>query len=222
MCSDTDNGSGGTAANKNDENEEPQEIDNTTVYSFIFEPATSESNTKSLTDAGVEAIANHKYKPGTYTFLDNKLSPIWASLTDLLPMWLAPNMVTLLGFLHCAFSFSVTWYYTPNFDRPVPDWVFLLMGYCAAAYYTLDCMDGKQARRTGQSSPLGQLFDHGFDCICTLSHISNNAAFLMIGGTPWFLGLQGSGFFAFFMAQWEEYYTGTLNHAVGNFGVTGE
>lgn len=26
-----------------------------------------------------------------------------------------------------------------------------------------DCMDGKQARRTGSSSPLGQLFDHGCD-----------------------------------------------------------
>jgi len=28
-------------------------------------------------------------------------------------------------------------------------------------YQTLDAVDGKQARRTGTSSPLGQLFDHG-------------------------------------------------------------
>jgi len=27
----------------------------------------------------------------------------------------------------------------------------------------LDAMDGKQARRTKSSSPLGQLFDHGCD-----------------------------------------------------------
>jgi ethanolaminephosphotransferase len=27
----------------------------------------------------------------------------------------------------------------------------------------LDEMDGKQARRTGNSSPLGMLFDHGVD-----------------------------------------------------------
>lgn len=30
-------------------------------------------------------------------------------------------------------------------------------------YSTLDAIDGKQARRTKSSSPLGQLFDHGCD-----------------------------------------------------------
>ena len=29
------------------------------------------------------------------------------------------------------------------------------------SYLHLDCIDGKQARRTKSSSPLGQLFDHG-------------------------------------------------------------
>jgi len=113
-----------------------------------------------------------------------------------------------------------TWYYAPNFDRTVPDWVIFLSGYATIAYYTLDCMDGKQARRTGQSSPLGQLFDHGFDCISNLCHISTQAGYLSVGGTWWFFALQGSIFFAFFMAQWEEYYTGELPHAMGNFGVT--
>jgi ethanolaminephosphotransferase len=136
-------------------------------------------------------------------------------------MWLAPNMVTFLGFLHCGISYCATWYYSPNFDRTVPDWVIFLSGYAVIAYYTLDCMDGKQARRTGQSSPLGQLFDHGFDCISNLCHISTQAGFLSVGGTWWFFALQGSIFFAFFMAQWEEYYTGELPHAMGNFGVTG-
>ena len=29
----------------------------------------------------------------------------------------------------------------------------------------MDAIDGKQARRTGTGSPLGELFDHGLDCI---------------------------------------------------------
>lgn len=29
------------------------------------------------------------------------------------------------------------------------------------AYQSLDAIDGKQARRTGTSGPLGELFDHG-------------------------------------------------------------
>ncbi len=34
-------------------------------------------------------------------------------------------------------------------------------------YRILDEMDGKQARRTGNSSPLGLIFDHGCDAFTT-------------------------------------------------------
>jgi ethanolaminephosphotransferase len=34
--------------------------------------------------------------------------------------------------------------------------------------YTLDGIDGKQARRTGTSTPLGELFDHGLDSYSSL------------------------------------------------------
>jgi phosphatidylglycerophosphate synthase len=32
-------------------------------------------------------------------------------------------------------------------------------------YQSLDAIDGKQARRTGTNTPLGELFDHGCDAI---------------------------------------------------------
>lgn len=35
-------------------------------------------------------------------------------------------------------------------------------------YQSLDAIDGKQARRTGTSSPLGELFDHGCDSLSTI------------------------------------------------------
>ena len=194
--------------------------DSTVNHVWLFEPATSNNNTGSLTDEGVECIAAHKYKPGHYTFLDNFFNPFWTALTELLPMTLAPNMVTTLGAMHCGLAYAVLWYYAPHYDTVLPDWVVFLSGYCTVAYYTFDCMDGKQARRTGQSSPLGQLFDHGFDCLSNLAHISTNGGYLMVGGTGWFVLMQGSLFFAFFMAQWEEYYTLELPHAMGNFGVT--
>lgn len=34
-------------------------------------------------------------------------------------------------------------------------------------YQTFDAIDGKQARRTKTSGPLGQLFDHGCDAVTT-------------------------------------------------------
>lgn len=33
------------------------------------------------------------------------------------------------------------------------------------AYSSLDAIDGKQARRTGTSGPLGEFFDHGCDAV---------------------------------------------------------
>ena len=173
-----------------------------------------------LTDDGLEFIANHQYKAGTYTWLDNVLNPFWTQLTELLPLWLAPNMVTTLGALHTLFSYALTWYYAPNLNTWVPSWVIVVNAYCAIAYYTLDCMDGKQARRTKSSSPLGQLFDHGFDCISNLSHLSSISAYTMIGGSRWLVATQSSLQFSFFMAQWEEYYTHVLQHSTGNIGVT--
>lgn len=47
------------------------------------------------------------------------------------------------------------------------------------------------------------------------------ASYLMIGGTYWFVLLQTSLQFAFFMAQWEEYHTHVLPHSTGKWcGVT--
>jgi ethanolaminephosphotransferase len=48
----------------------------------------------------------------------------------------------------------------------MPGWMYLFSVFMAFMYQTLDAVDGKQARRTGSSSPLGQLFDHGVDAAC--------------------------------------------------------
>ena len=194
--------------------------DGTIVHAWFFEDETAKDGKGALTTDGIENVASHKYKPGHYTFLDTLLNPFWTYITDLLPMTMAPNVVTSIGGLHCLISYLVVWYYSPNFDQLVPDWVVAFAGFCTLAYYTFDCMDGKQARRTGNSSPLGQLFDHGVDCLSIISHVSGTASYTMMGGSYWFFMMQSSLQLSFFMAQWEEYYTGILPHAMGNFGVT--
>ena len=77
--------------------------DGTKCHVWMFEPQASSKSSNShstgvLTESGVEAIAAHKYKPGHYTYLDNMLNPVWTSLTELLPLWVAPNMVVSLMF----------------------------------------------------------------------------------------------------------------------------
>ena len=44
-------------------------------------------------------------------------------------------------------------------------------------YQSLDAIDGKQARRTGMSGPLGELFDHGTLIL--------HSVFLMITRSQW-------------------------------------
>lgn len=77
-------------------------------------------------------------------------------------------------------------------------------------YSTLDNIDGKQARRTGTSSPLGELFDHGIDSLnCALASLLETAA---MG-----LGSTGLGVFtsiipclAMYVSTWETFHTHTL------------
>lgn len=171
-----------------------------------------------ISPSGLHYIANHKYRAGDTTHLDDFLSPtLWTYLTELLPLWLAPNMVTTIGGLHCFAAYLLLWHYAPDFDEDLPDWTVVVAGWCIVAYYTLDCMDGKQARRTNSSSPLGQLFDHGFDCVCTYFFIMTVSSYVMMGGTRWIVAFQASTQLAFFMAQWEEYHTHVLPHSSGKW-----
>lgn len=83
-------------------------------------------------------------------------------------------------------------------------------------YQTMDNVDGKQARRTGTSSGLGELFDHGIDSLnCTLASLLETAA---MG-----LGCSHSGVFTalcpclpMFFSTWETYHTHTLYLGVIN------
>ena len=48
-------------------------------------------------------------------------------------------------------------------NEHVPSFVWLMSGILLFLSHTLDGIDGKQARRTGTSSPVGEMFDHGCD-----------------------------------------------------------
>ena len=173
-----------------------------------------------ISSSGLHYIANHTYRAGDTTYLDDILSPtLWTYLTELLPLWLAPNMVTTVGGIHCLVAYMVLWHHSPDFDAAdLPNWTVVLAGWCIVSYYTLDCMDGKQARRTNSSSPLGQLFDHGFDCICTYFFIIIMGTYVMLGDeTRWIMAFQSSTQFAFYVAQWEEYHTHVLQSCSGKW-----
>jgi len=81
--------------------------------------------------------------------------------------------VTLLGFFFILGSFGATVYYAPTLTEELPSWLYLVNALCVFLYQTFDALDGKQARRTGTSSPLGELFDHGCDAMTTFVRCSS-------------------------------------------------
>lgn len=58
--------------------------------------------------------------------------------------------------------------YSPDARQDPPRWACALCALGVFVYQSLDAIDGKQARRTGSQSPLGELFDHGCDSISTV------------------------------------------------------
>ncbi|GAX13136.1 choline/ethanolamine phosphotransferase [Fistulifera solaris] len=170
-----------------------------------------------LTKESLQRIARHQYRSGVYTWLDNLCNPLWTALTECLPSRMAPNLVTLLGAMSCLVSYAGTWYYAPTATEALPAVWLIVNGILLITAYTLDCMDGKQARRTQTSSPLGQLLDHGLDCLCLLAHVAAVQGWLRAGDS---LQLQMIVQSTFYLAQWEEYFTGILPHGTGPIGVT--
>ena len=68
----------------------------------------------------------------------------------------------------------------------------------------MDNADGKQARKTGSSSPLGLLFDHGCDALNTfISGLSMFTVFQM-GNTPLAVVAYLIAMVPFYAATWEE------------------
>ena len=67
---------------------------------------------------------------------------------------LSPNFITLIGALFCVAAFFFFW--------EGRYWAGCAVGF---GFMVLDTVDGKLARCTGQSSKLGNIFDHGIDLV---------------------------------------------------------
>jgi len=109
--------------------------------------------------------------------------------------------------------------YTENMRSDhCPRWVFFVVAFSQFVYQTMDAIDGKQARRTETSSPLGELCDHGCDALSiSLITVQLIAAVNLGAGWLCYFGFW-TGLVLFYACQWEEYYTGRLD--LGYVNVT--
>ncbi|GEM12725.1 ethanolaminephosphotransferase [Rhodotorula toruloides] len=131
----------------------------------------------------------------------------WTWTASFAPPWLAPNAITVIGFCAILLNTATVAVVAGDLRGSESGWVW---ASCAAGlffYQTMDStlqlplagfaaicrlvddpghidIDGKQARRTGTSSPMGELFDHGLDTLnCPLGALIQASA-LALGPSP--------------------------------------
>ena len=100
--------------------------------------------------------------------------------------------------------------YGLNFEGNVPAWWCFLEGGMYFVYRLLDEMDGKQARKTGNSSPVGLLFDHGCDSFTAAFVTMMMAKMMQIGNGPIVMWIVLAVTQSFHFCTLEEYYIGGL------------
>lgn len=179
------------------------------------------------------------------------MHPFWNAIVNLYPMWLAPNVLTFVGFLCLIANFILFSIYDYNFYgycknelncseslmkqnyelfnvetnlnysklslylcSCIPSFLWLMGAIFQFLSHHLDGTDGKQARRTNTSSPLGELFDHGLDSWATL--FLPVSLYSMFGRNEFGASVLDMYFILwtimgiFLISHWEKYNTGVL------------
>jgi ethanolaminephosphotransferase len=158
---------------------------------------------------GVAALHRHKYSGVDHSYVAKYvLQPFWSWFVTLFPLWMPPNLITLTGFMFLLISALLGYIYSPQLDSAPPRWVHVAHGLLLFLYQTFDAIDGKQARRTNSSSPLGELFDHGCDALaCALEALAFGSTAMCGRATFWWWLISAVTFFG---ATWEYYFINTL------------
>ncbi|KAI8217460.1 putative CDP-alcohol phosphatidyltransferase class-I family protein, partial [Colletotrichum sp. SAR 10_86] len=169
------------------------------------------------------ALKEYKYS-GVDHSLTSKyiLKPFYTNVViKMFPMSMAPNLITLTGFMFVVANLLTLLWYNPTLDQDCPSWVYYSWAAGLFLYQTFDAVDGSQARRTHQSGPLGELFDHGVDALNTSLEVLIFAASQNMGQGWMTVGILFSSLLTFYVQTWDEYHTKTLTLGIVNGPVEG-
>jgi len=146
----------------------------------------------------------------TYTVEDRELllgvykKLLWDRLVLRIPDAIRPNSITLMGQV-CAVIGVVS----AGFASYVHPLLYGVSAIAWLAYLTADNVDGPHARRTGQTSVLGEFLDHGLDGFANGAVLLTTCFVLHIEGL-WMALFLALGAVGFVVTFWEQYRTGRL------------
>jgi ethanolaminephosphotransferase len=167
-----------------------------------------------VSQQGVLNLATYAYSGQDRSILANYvMKHFWNWLIDhVVPRWIAPNLLTLSGLICVLLAYLSVIYACPSsmeFCSTVSSGTCVFAALMIFLYQTADNLDGKQARKTGSASPLGEVFDHGGDSLTV-------PLFAVIMGTVFQLDVHMTFISLimmitlFYLAHWEAYFTRAL------------
>jgi phosphatidylglycerophosphate synthase len=158
-------------------------------------------------------VSDEAKSPQKYTVKDEELllefykKLLWNRIVPRIPASITPNSLTIVGQI-CGVLSAVATYGAAVGGVP---FLYLVSTFLLLAYLTFDNIDGAHARRTGQTSPLGEFLDHGLDGLASTAALVLTGYVLGLHTDPILMvtlcALGGFGFTAVF---WEQFRTGLL------------
>ena len=162
----------------------------------------------------LQNLNSFKYKCTNNSIIYNRcMSPFLNKVVNYLPTWLAPNLITFVSLCFNIFAAIISYLDGGlDFSYKLKRRTCFVIGIFQLIYQLLDNIDGKQARRTGNSTPFGMLMDHGCDVFTNIFTAFNLSKLLLLGNDDYF---SFSIFFGlilgFYMMTYEEYKIGEMH-----------
>ena len=129
----------------------------------------------------------------------------WDPIARRLPRRLHPNYITVAGFVSALTGLVFVWLALHGHRVG-----YLGAGASVLGWFAADNVDGRHARRTGQTSALGEFLDHWFDLFTSLIVTFTAVMFLRLDGV-WLFVLAGVIAAGYFASMWEQRHSGVFH-----------
>ena len=83
-----------------------------------------------ITPQGLENLKNFKYTTTGYSPVDNIMNHWWEFTVKQVPMWFAPNSLTVIGIAFMFLSAFIMMLFDTSFDKQIPAYVLCFSVFC--------------------------------------------------------------------------------------------
>jgi ethanolaminephosphotransferase len=88
-------------------------------------PSKETARHECVSEDALQHLRTYKYSSVDKSFISRYiLKHYWNAFVELLPLWIAPNLVTLLGFFFILGNVVLLEVYIPDLVGPAPSWVY--------------------------------------------------------------------------------------------------